>query len=158
MTLVSIVHHRHPPGQTHPLGRHTPLGRHPLQADTPWVDIPLADTPSRQTPTWPDTSLGQAHPPGQTPLAENPLARHPQPRGHCSAYWNAFLFTLYFQDKPYPMFQPQLGFAAIINNLHSQVPDTADDVQALRAALETVGFNVKCYDDCNVQVKLYLIT
>ena len=51
------------------------------------------------------------------------------------------------------MFQPQLGFAAIINNLHSQVPDTADDVQALRAALETVGFNVKCYDDCNVRVK-----
>ena len=51
------------------------------------------------------------------------------------------------------MFHPQLGFAAIINNLRSQIPDTADDVQALRAALETVGFNVKCYDDCNAQVK-----
>ena len=63
------------------------------------------------------------------------------------------LFTLYFQNRPYPMFLPQLGFAAIINNLRSQVPNTADDVQALRSALETVGFNVKCYDDCNVQVK-----
>ena len=47
---------------------------------------------------------------------------------------------------------PELGHAIIINNLRSQAPDTVSDVQALRAALETVGFNVECYDDCNVQV------
>ena len=54
------------------------------------------------------------------------------------------LFTLYFQDRRYPMFHPQLGFVVIVNNLRSQVPHTAHDVQALRSALETVGFNVKC--------------
>ena len=50
------------------------------------------------------------------------------------------------------MTQPNLGHVVIINNLRSKVPDTAGDVHALRAALETVGFNVKCYDDCNKQV------
>ena len=49
---------------------------------------------------------------------------------------------------------PDLGFAVIINNLRSQVPEPSKDVEALRAALETVGFNVKSYDDCNVQVSL----
>ena len=49
---------------------------------------------------------------------------------------------------------PDLGHAVIINNLRSQVPETSEDVDALRAALEAVGFNVKCYDDCNVQVSL----
>ena len=49
---------------------------------------------------------------------------------------------------------PDLGYAVIINNLRSQVPETSKDVEALRAALETVGFNVKSYDDCNVQVSL----
>ena len=48
----------------------------------------------------------------------------------------------------------ELGFAVIINNLRSENPDTAVDVQALTAALETVGFKVKCYDDCNAQVSL----
>ena len=50
------------------------------------------------------------------------------------------------------MTHAELGQAIIINNLRSQAPDTVSDVHALRAALETVGFNVKCYDDCNVQV------
>ena len=67
------------------------------------------------------------------------------------------LFTLYFQDRRYPMFHPQLGFVVIVNNLRSQVPHTAHDVQALRSALETVGFNVKCYDDCNVQVNFSIV-
>ena len=46
----------------------------------------------------------------------------------------------------------ELGHANIIKNLRSQAPDTVSDVHTLRAALETVGFNVKCYYDCNVQV------
>ena len=48
----------------------------------------------------------------------------------------------------------ELGLVVIVNNLRSQNPDTAADVQALTAALETVGFKVKCYDDCNAQVSL----
>ena len=50
------------------------------------------------------------------------------------------------------MTHAELGHAIIINNLKCQAPDTVSDVHALRAALETVGFNVKCYDDCNIQV------
>ena len=46
----------------------------------------------------------------------------------------------------------ELGYVIIISNLTSQIPNASEDVQALRAALETVGFNVKCYNDCNVQV------
>ena len=57
-----------------------------------------------------------------------------------------------FKDRPYPMTQLNLGHVVIINNLRSKVKDTAGDVLALKAALETVGFNVKCYDDCNKQV------
>ena len=49
---------------------------------------------------------------------------------------------------------PDLGYAVIISNLRSQVPETSKDVEALTAALEAVGFNVKCYDDCNVQASL----
>lgn len=49
---------------------------------------------------------------------------------------------------------PDLGYAVIINNLRSQVPETSKDVEALSSALEVVGLNVKCYDDCNVQVSL----
>ena len=50
------------------------------------------------------------------------------------------------------MVHPQLGLLIIINNLRSQVPESAEDVEALRVAMETVGFTVKCYDDCNVQI------
>ena len=52
------------------------------------------------------------------------------------------------------MNQPNLGFTFIINNLKSQIPDSDADVQSLKTALETIGFDVQCYDDCSVQVNL----
>ena len=48
----------------------------------------------------------------------------------------------------------ELGYVVIINNLRSQIPKAFEDVQALRTALELVGFNVKCYNDCDVQVSV----
>ena len=52
------------------------------------------------------------------------------------------------------MDHPDLGNVIIFNNLRSQVPEISNDVEALKAALEAVGFSVKSYDDCNVQVSL----
>ena len=47
---------------------------------------------------------------------------------------------------------PELGYVIMINNFRPEIPDTYKDIQALRAALETVGFNVTDFFDCSVEV------
>ena len=40
----------------------------------------------------------------------------------------------------------------VINNLTFAAPDVNVNLHAIKAPLETVGFYVKCYEDCNAQV------
>ena len=47
---------------------------------------------------------------------------------------------------------PELGYVIMLINLRPDVPDTCKDVPALKAALETVGFGVRYYNDCSVEV------
>ena len=61
------------------------------------------------------------------------------------------MFYIY-QEKPYPLSQPNLGHAFVINNLASEVPSWVVDEECLKSAMETVGFQVKAYKDCNVKV------
>ena len=48
-----------------------------------------------------------------------------------------------------------LGYAIVLNNLRLEVPQTVEDVKAVSCALETVGFTVMCYNDCNTQVRIH---
>ena len=47
---------------------------------------------------------------------------------------------------------PRLGSAVIVNNLASDVPETAQDLKALRSTLETIGFDVKSNNGLNALV------
>ena len=59
-------------------------------------------------------------------------------------------FTL--QDKPYPMLLPRLGHAVIVNNVASEMPGSNEDVEALKATYQTIGFDVQVHSDCDAQV------
>ena len=50
------------------------------------------------------------------------------------------------------MTQPRLGDAIIVNNTASEIPGSNEDVKALRDAYNTVGFDVKVYEDCDARV------
>ena len=52
------------------------------------------------------------------------------------------------------MTSSKLGHAVIVNTLKAELPRTVQDVIAVKNALETVGFTVKCYDECTVQVNM----
>ena len=56
------------------------------------------------------------------------------------------------QDQPYPMNLPRLGHAVIVNNVASEMVGSRKDVVALKAAYETIGFDVHIYEDCAGQV------
>ena len=46
----------------------------------------------------------------------------------------------------------RLGHAVIVNNVASEMLGSQKDVTALKAAYETIGFDVHIYTDCNAQV------
>ena len=52
------------------------------------------------------------------------------------------------------MNQPNLGYAVVINNLSSDVQHWVVDAASINSAQDTVGFQVKAYNDCNVQVSI----
>ena len=47
---------------------------------------------------------------------------------------------------------PRLGHAVIVNNVASEMQGSQKDVAALKAAYETIGFDVRVYNDCSAQV------
>ena len=47
---------------------------------------------------------------------------------------------------------PSLGHAVIVNNIASELPGSKVDVEALKDAYETVGFDVQVHDDFSAQV------
>ena len=42
---------------------------------------------------------------------------------------------------------PKLGHAIIINNIAAEMPQSKDDVEALKEAYKTVGFDVQVHND-----------
>ena len=52
------------------------------------------------------------------------------------------------------MSQPNLGYAVVINNLLSDIEYWVFDAECIKSALDRVGFQVKAYNDCNVQVSI----
>ena len=46
----------------------------------------------------------------------------------------------------------RLGHAVILNNIASELPGSRLDVEALKNAYETVGFDVQVHEDCSAQV------
>ena len=64
------------------------------------------------------------------------------------------LFSCVLQDRPYPMDQPRLGHAVIVNNVATEQPGSNVDVTALKAAYEKVGLDVHVHDNCDVQVNV----
>ena len=48
---------------------------------------------------------------------------------------------------------PRLGHAVIVKNITSELPGSKVDVEALRDAYDTVGFEVQVHEDCSIQVK-----
>ena len=48
---------------------------------------------------------------------------------------------------------PRLGHAVIVNNIASELPGSKVDVEALRDAYDTVGFDVQVHEDYSAQVK-----
>ena len=51
---------------------------------------------------------------------------------------------------------PRLGNAIIINNVFKSVPGSKANVQRLKEAYETVGFDVFIYMDPTTEVRIYL--
>ena len=49
---------------------------------------------------------------------------------------------------------PKLGHAVIINNIASEMPGSNEDVNALKEAYQTVGFEVQVHENCSAQVLL----
>ena len=45
-----------------------------------------------------------------------------------------------------------MGRAVIINNIHSESPESTVDVEALVDTYEKVGFEVEVHNDCDVRV------
>ena len=48
---------------------------------------------------------------------------------------------------------PRLGHAIIVNNVAEEMPGSLRDVEALKAAYETVGFDVQVHYNCDTQVQ-----
>ena len=53
---------------------------------------------------------------------------------------------------------PQLGHAVIVNNVHSEMPGSQRDVEALEAAYEAAGFTVHTHRDCDTDVSYGFIS
>ena len=49
------------------------------------------------------------------------------------------------------MDRPKMGRAVIINNIHSESPESTVDVEALVETYEKVGFEVEVHNDCDVK-------
>ena len=47
---------------------------------------------------------------------------------------------------------PRLGHAVIVNNVASEMPGSLRDVEALKAAYKTIGFDVQVHNDCGEKV------
>ena len=47
---------------------------------------------------------------------------------------------------------PRLGHAIIVNNIASEMPGSLRDVEALKAAYKTIGFDVQVHNDCGEKV------
>ena len=47
---------------------------------------------------------------------------------------------------------PNLGHAVIINNVVGEMPESMEDVQALKTTYEKVGFTVQVHTNCSAQV------
>ena len=45
-----------------------------------------------------------------------------------------------------------MGLAMIVNNIHSESPESTVDVDALVETYEEVGFDVEVHNDCDVRV------
>ena len=61
------------------------------------------------------------------------------------------LFIFYYQDRQYPMLEPNLGQAVVINNLAPD-PDAELDTKCMISALETIGLKVQSFKNRNVPV------
>ena len=46
----------------------------------------------------------------------------------------------------------KLGHAVIINNVSSEMPGSKEDVKALAAGYQTIGFEVQVHENCTAQV------
>ena len=49
---------------------------------------------------------------------------------------------------------PKLGHAVIVNNVAEEMPGSQVDVEALKSAYQTVGFDVHVHNNCTDSVKL----
>ena len=49
---------------------------------------------------------------------------------------------------------PKLGHAVIINNIAHEMPGSKVDVEALKEAYQTVGFEVQIHENCTAQVSI----
>ena len=49
---------------------------------------------------------------------------------------------------------PRLGHAVIVNNIACEMPGSLRDVEALKAAYKTIGFDVQVHNDLTTQVHL----
>ena len=49
----------------------------------------------------------------------------------------------------------RLGVALIVNNISKKRPGSKKDVEALKEAYETVGFEVIVHEDCDINVNNY---
>ena len=63
-----------------------------------------------------------------------------------------FMYLFHREKKAYPMNLSRLGNAFVINNVASLMPDSKKDVAVLQDMLDTVGFDVHIYEDCDEKV------
>ena len=49
---------------------------------------------------------------------------------------------------------PKLGHAVIVNNIAHEMPGSKVDVEALKEAYQTVGFQVQIHENCTAQVSI----
>ena len=49
---------------------------------------------------------------------------------------------------------PQMGHAVIVNNVAEEFPGTERDIQALKTAFETIGFDVQVHRNLTVTVNI----
>ena len=47
---------------------------------------------------------------------------------------------------------PKMGHAVIVNNVAEEFPGTERDIQALKTALETIGFDVQVHRNLTITV------
>ena len=49
-----------------------------------------------------------------------------------------------------------MGYAVIINNVNTEMPQTKNDVQQMNSALEDIGFEVQIYNDLTRRVSIFI--